>query len=841
MKSFKTYSIFLFAAFIACSSWNNPFQPANNPKGVKGLDTTAHLDTNYVLKGRILYSYYKDSIPQSLSNVNIYLLGTKDTVNCSSNDSGKYLFDSLKIGSYRITFSRSIYSNSFTYQEIEPDTSTVTISKDTTTINFKVTPLYRGLQGYVLCGKDSIVNAKVQILSMTCEGFTSYYGFSNAYKYTNTKGYYETKAYMAEPFGPDDIGNVPPPEDFKIKYIHVLITANGYVDFKDSISAQNTDYLIIQKNFNISKINHAPVIVSTASNMLDSITTGMNYLDTIHATDIDSDTLTYKFLDSTQGMVLKDSIINWTPTAKDTGNNKISIRVSDGKGLFDTLSWIIKVYGPPIIITQPQSQTINAGQSVTFSVVATGNSIPIYQWIKNGNNISGATLSSYTIASVQASDSGSYEVVVSNSVGKDTSDATVLTVNYIPSITTHPQSQTINVSQSVSFTIAASGNPSPSYQWKKNGSIINGATNNYYTISSTQISDSGTYSVVITNSRGSVTSNEAILAVNFGPVITTQPQSQTIYEGENVVLSVVASGKPAPLYQWKKNGSIISGATNKNYYIDEVQAIDVGTYSVDITNSLGNVTSDNAVLTVIYAPIITTQPQSQTIVEGDSVTFTVIASGYPSPTYQWYIDGTPISDANESSYKLSSVQVSDIGTYTVVVANNEGNVASNDAVLSVNDRYAIGDTGPAGGIIFYINDNYSDGWRYLEAAPNDQSANAEWGCSGTIISGANGTAIGTGEQNTTDIEAGCATVGTAADICANLILNGYDDWFLPSKNELNLMSQNIRNIGGFSGNYYWSSSEYDADLAWDQYLLNGNQGQYSKNGHIDRVRAIRAF
>lgn len=154
--------------------------------------------------------------------------------------------------------------------------------------------------------------------------------------------------------------------------------------------------------------------------------------------------------------------------------------------------------------------------------------------------------------------------------------------------------------------------------------------------------------------------------------------------------------------------------------------------------------------------------------------------------------------------------------------------------------YALRDTGPAGGLIFYVKEGgYSDGWMYLEAAPSDQGTAVFWGCSGTAIGTKTG--VGEGEQNTIDIENGCITPGTAADICANLILG---DWFLPSKAELDLMYDNLHNIdtpvGGFADSYYWSSSEYDAGYAWSQFFYNGAQYSINKDNYR-RVRAVRAF
>ena len=153
---------------------------------------------------------------------------------------------------------------------------------------------------------------------------------------------------------------------------------------------------------------------------------------------------------------------------------------------------------------------------------------------------------------------------------------------------------------------------------------------------------------------------------------------------------------------------------------------------------------------------------------------------------------------------------------------------------------AIGDT-YQGGIIFWLDGNGGG----LIAAPTDQGF-AEWGCYGTYIGTNSG--IGTGFQNTIDIDAGCTTSGIAADICANLTLGGYSDWFLPSKDELNELYLNIGqgnalglgNIGGFAINKYWSSTEFDNFSAWDQFFGNGYQFGNDKNGNYV-VRAVRAF
>lgn len=156
-----------------------------------------------------------------------------------------------------------------------------------------------------------------------------------------------------------------------------------------------------------------------------------------------------------------------------------------------------------------------------------------------------------------------------------------------------------------------------------------------------------------------------------------------------------------------------------------------------------------------------------------------------------------------------------------------------------------------GGVIFYIDQTGEHG---LVCAVTDQSTGAEWGCDGIFVDGADGIAIGTGAQNTIDIEASCATAGAAANLCANLSLNGYDDWFLPSLYELKEMYDNKTAINttatansgtGFTSDKYWSSTEKQEGLSYGcgyiDFSIGDNDTYTSIKSKLYYVRAIRAF
>jgi hypothetical protein len=202
-----------------------------------------------------------------------------------------------------------------------------------------------------------------------------------------------------------------------------------------------------------------------------------------------------------------------------------------------------------------------------------------------------------------------------------------------------------------------------------------------------------------------------------------------------------------------------------------------------------------------------------------------IAAGSTSTNIVLAIVEDALDETNETVIvTLSSPSNATLGANTA----HTHTITDDDATT-----YVIGDTGPAGGFVFYISDG---GLHGLEAALTDQET-GQWGCDGTSISGADGTAVGTGEQNTMDIIAGCNETSAAS---AASDYEPEPGWYLPSKDELNLLYSQKDVVGGFPSNNYWSSSQYNSGNAWLQNFGNGWQGGGSKF-YTSGVRAVRAF
>jgi pectate lyase len=287
----------------------------------------------------------------------------------------------------------------------------------------------------------------------------------------------------------------------------------------------------------------------------------------------------------------------------------------DSASAFDTALFEVEFIpgaSPASIDLDPQDQTVFVGDDAQFNVQASGTSPLFYQWYYNTNSVlTSQTNSTLTVTNAQTSDAGGYSVTVSNTYGSATSAVAQLTVNLpvAPSISTQPQDQ-INVlpGATASFTVVAGGSDPLSYQWYFNiNTPVANANDSILTITNVQSGNVGTYSVVVSNSAGSVTSSNAVLTINtngVAPVFNTEPVSEVVLVGGAAGFSAAADGTEPISYQWNKGGVPIPGATSTTLTVTNVQATDDGIYTVTASNSVGVTISDPAQLTVTTSVIV---------------------------------------------------------------------------------------------------------------------------------------------------------------------------------------------------------------------------------------------
>ncbi len=329
----------------------------------------------------------------------------------------------------------------------------------------------------------------------------------------------------------------------------------------------------------------------------------------------------------------------------------------------------------PAISLQPSNQTLCVGAPATFSVTATGTGLS-YQWRKGGVAISGATASSFTIPSVVAGDAANYDVVVTGTCGTVTSSLVSLTVYASTAITAQPTNQVACVGSPAAFSVTATGT-GLSYQWRRGGTPISGATSSSYSLAGVSTGDAASYDVVVSGACGNVTSNAASLTVNATTAITAQPTNQPSCVSTPATFSVTATGVGLS-YQWRKGGVPISGATASSFTVPSTVVGDAGSYDVVVTGTCGTQTSNAATLTVNAATAITTQPTNQTVCASSPVTFSVTATGV-GLSYQWRKSGTPINGAINSSLSIAAATAGDAAPYDVVITGTCGSVTSNAA------------------------------------------------------------------------------------------------------------------------------------------------------------------
>jgi hypothetical protein len=348
---------------------------------------------------------------------------------------------------------------------------------------------------------------------------------------------------------------------------------------------------------------------------------------------------------------------------------------------------------PPVILAQPASQTVNVNQSATFAVAVTG-TLPItYQWRFNGANLPGATNAAFTVPAVTPASAGTYTVLVSDALGLTVSSNAVLAVDTsnVPVIFTQPQDQSAQQGQAVLFTVGAAGAQPLSYQWRKNGTNLAGAVFSFLPLGGVTTNDMGSYTVVITNVFGAVTSAPAVLTVSpiFPPVITTPPQALTVVAGSNATFSVAVSGTAPFSYQWVRNGVALSGNDAPTLTVTNAGLADAGAYFVQVFNSAGLASSTPVTLTVLNPPQLLASPLPLTVLEGRTTNLSAFATGTPAPAYAWFRDGVRLvnsvgySGVSTTNLLVHGATAGHAGQYYVVATNVAGSVTSAPVTLTV--------------------------------------------------------------------------------------------------------------------------------------------------------------
>ena len=301
----------------------------------------------------------------------------------------------------------------------------------------------------------------------------------------------------------------------------------------------------------------------------------------------------------------------------------------------------------PSISTPPSDQSAAPGGSVAFNVSASGAGPLFYQWRFRGQDLAGATNATLTLNGVQNDNAGEYRVRIHNGAGAVLSPPADLVVQSPPVIARHPGDLLLAEGATAYFTANVRGAAPLSFQWRKDGISLPGATGNLLVIPDVETGDEGVYSLRVTSPFGTATSDGATLTINQPPVILAEPQDQEAFVGTSAMFQVTATGTPPLRYAWRFNGATLPGETSPSLVLDDLQLADAGSYSVVVQNSIGTATSRDAQLTVQIPPTLSVRAMDDRASEPgvDSGLFVITRAGNTNTgfTIDFSVGGTASS------------------------------------------------------------------------------------------------------------------------------------------------------------------------------------------------------
>jgi len=401
--------------------------------------------------------------------------------------------------------------------------------------------------------------------------------------------------------------------------------------------------------------------------------------------------LTYQwFFNATNPLAGGTNIDLILPNAQPTNAGAYSVRLANEVGVITSVLATLTVLRPPAIVQQPTNLTVVVGAPASFHVTATGTAPLGYHWFFNRTNpLAVPSEPTLTLPAVQAFQAGSYSVIVSNQAGPATSTVAILTVITPPVITQQPTNRIVAQGQTAIFTVVANGIGPFTYQWFFAGTgstnPISGATSSTLNLPNAQPASAGLYFVTVSNRAGAVTSSAASLAVESPPVFLQQPISRAVVPGGSATFSVTVQAAEPILYQWYFNGATpIPNANSATLLITNAQSANAGAYSVRITNAFGFAISSSATLVLRQPPVITQQPASLVVTQGNNAAFAVTVTGDGPFGYRWFFNGTnALTVPNSPTLTVSNVQPAHAGLYSVLVTNDAATTLSTNATLTV--------------------------------------------------------------------------------------------------------------------------------------------------------------
>lgn len=375
----------------------------------------------------------------------------------------------------------------------------------------------------------------------------------------------------------------------------------------------------------------------------------------------------------------------WPHAAQSTVPAEVTDATTMAAGVFFGLAG---VPAPPRFLEPLASRVgYTLGQTITLETRAAG-CLPLgYQWFKDGVLVAGATSSTLALTNLGPYAGAAYTVTVSNLVGLITSGTLTLERDtpYVPvAITQQPQSAATLRASPVVLSVVAQGTAPLRYQWVKNGTPLDGATNDYHRAATAQLSDTAAYSVVVSNDWEVQVSDTAQVDVMDPPSWPETYTNRSLLAGQTLTITVDNTGSGPFDYEWYHNGQPIEGVTSNTLVITNLTWQNEGEYSVKISNPVGTITRTFLNLHVVSPPYLLRDLADVASPRGTNAELFVWAGGEPPLGYVWYQDGVLMPDEFHTNLFIYDVAYAHTNqAWQIVVTNSMGAITSRVAHLTI--------------------------------------------------------------------------------------------------------------------------------------------------------------